>query len=76
MQALRAQLADSTQSVEQLKKIIQERLGDSMGLGSAKEMQEEVVVKGKGKGVEGEERDDDSHYFEVSSLGPVGKVRS
>lgn len=39
-----------------------------MGLGSAKEMQEEVVVKKdtKGKGVEDEERDDDSHYFEVS----------
>lgn len=68
VQALRAQLADSNQALDQLKTIIKDRLGETMGLSGAKEMQEEVVVKKdtKGKGVEGEERDDDSHYFEVS----------
>lgn len=58
--SLRAQLSDSTSSLLSLKKIVKDRLGASMGLDGA---EEEVVVR-KGKGKEGEERDDDSHYFE------------
>lgn len=38
-----------------------------MGLDQAKEIRtEDVKSEGKGKGVDEEERDDDSHYFEVS----------
>ena len=67
--ALRAQLSDSNAALDQLKSIIKDRLGESMGLGGSgeKDIKEEVIVRKdtKGKGVEGEERDDDSHYFEV-----------
>nr|CRX79081.1 hypothetical protein ls5930a1_00124 [Leucosporidium scottii] len=78
IQALRAQLADSNQALDQLKNIIKDRLGETMGLNSAKEMQEEVVVKKdtKGKGVEGEERDDDSHYFEIHEIMLKDKIRT
>ncbi|ORY83596.1 S-adenosyl-L-methionine-dependent methyltransferase [Leucosporidium creatinivorum] len=76
IQALRAQLADSNQALDQLKNIIKDRLGETMGLSSAKEMQEEVVVKKdtKGKGVEGEERDDDSHYFESYAYNEIHEI--
>lgn len=69
--ALRAQLADSHQALDSLKRIVRERVGEEMGLNSGAE----VVVGGerKTRGVEaetgagegkGKERDDDSHYFE------------
>lgn len=72
--ALRAQLADSNAAVDQLKRIIRERLGDSLGLEAVRNedtTQDVSVGRGKGKASgEGQkekpERDDDSHYFEVS----------
>lgn len=65
--ALRVQLSDSNQALEQLKSIFKERLGESLGLGGSSEGEVPVVVSKKdvsGKGKGSEERDDDSHYFE------------
>jgi hypothetical protein len=78
--ALRAQLSDSNAALEKLKAIMQERLGHSMGLNdvqsessvTASPKAPASASSGKGKAsAEGEtaaapERDDDSHYFEVS----------
>lgn len=72
--ALRAQLADSAQAMDSLKKIVRSRLGDEMGLVDVVNDQS-IIIKasgshnkhGKGKGVNGEDRDDDSHYFESYS---------
>lgn len=71
VEALKAQLADSNAAMEQLKRIIRERVGDSMGLDQTEQIQQEPVVNvsrsDKGKGVADKpERDDDTHYFEVS----------
>lgn len=73
--ALRSQLADSNQALESLKKIVKDRLGNEMGLADIAREDEKTIVhslrenlKGKGKiGKDGEERDDDSHYFESYS---------
>lgn len=72
-------MADSNAALEKLKTIIQERLGDSMGISEARGDTTAVprtaapsVYSGKGKAsVDGQsaaapERDDDSHYFEAS----------
>jgi protein arginine N-methyltransferase 3 len=58
VQALRAQLADSTQAVEQLKKLFSERVN----VDGVKE--DRAVVDGPSDAHKGKARDDDTHYFE------------
>ena len=73
MAALRAQLSDSNQALEQLKKIYQDRVGVAK-VGGA----EEVVPKGGADSGKGKERDDDSHYFESYAYNgtPFSKMRT
>ncbi|BGP18288.1 hypothetical protein JCM10213_008461 [Rhodosporidiobolus nylandii] len=82
IEALRAQLADSEQANAQLRRIVQERLGGSMGLEDARNAQEDVPVEGKGKAKEvvpeGEEGEavhkDDEHYFVSYELNDIHEI--
>ncbi|GAA5874422.1 hypothetical protein JCM8547_005395 [Rhodosporidiobolus lusitaniae] len=87
VEALRAQLADAQQANDQLRRIVQERLGGSMGLEEARkagETEEVQVVEGKGKGKEGEEKKvaeqgeavhkDDDHYFESYQYNDIHEI--
>ncbi|KAM0790111.1 hypothetical protein ACM66B_005437 [Microbotryomycetes sp. NB124-2] len=79
VEALRAQLADAEQAMAQLKSIIRDRLGESMGLDQQAEVQaEKAVVKQtsiKGKDSAGKpERDDDTHYFESYAYNEIHEI--
>ncbi|KAK4702088.1 type I protein arginine methyltransferase, partial [Phenoliferia sp. Uapishka_3] len=67
--ALRAQLSDSNQAFQQLKKLYQERVGVAQ-VGGA----EEVVAKGGDDNGKGKERDDDSHYFESYAYNEIHEI--
>ncbi|GAA5922674.1 hypothetical protein JCM1841_001099 [Sporobolomyces salmonicolor] len=85
VEALRAQLADSNAANEQLRRIVRERCGSSMGLEEIKAAQKDEegvkVVVDKGKGKEGEPRkegeaahQDDDHYFESYQYNDIHEI--
>ncbi|GAA6033815.1 hypothetical protein JCM8097_000355 [Rhodosporidiobolus ruineniae] len=83
VEALRAQLADAEQANAQLRRIVSERLGGVMGLEEARKAAEgeEVPVEGKGKGKEGEVKEDgeavhkdDDHYFESYQYNDIHEI--
>ncbi|KAK4050975.1 hypothetical protein OIV83_003104 [Microbotryomycetes sp. JL201] len=77
--ALKAQLADAEQAMAQLKSIIRDRLGESMGLDQQAEVQAEKAVvrpdSEKGKQIAGKpDRDDDTHYFESYAYNEIHEI--
>ena len=80
---LRAQLADTQLAFSSLKKVVQDRLGDSLGLDLVQEVQQDTAevpkpkVRKEGelpKDSKGKERDDDSHYFESYAYNEIHEI--
>ncbi len=80
---LRAQLADTQLAFTSLKKVVQDRLGDSLGLDVVAEVKGDTaeVAKPKArkegelpKDSKGKERDDDSHYFESYAYNDIHEI--
>ena len=83
MSILRAQLADTQLAFTSLKKVVQDRLGDSLGLDLVAEVKADTAevprpkVRKEGerpKDSKGKERDDDSHYFESYAYNDIHEI--
>ncbi|KAI5481118.1 protein arginine N-methyltransferase 3 [Pseudohyphozyma bogoriensis] len=73
---LRAQLADSNQALEQLKKLYQSRANSGpLDTEVVESVQaDKTVVDKEGAGDKGKERDDDSHYFESYAYNEIHEI--